>query len=471
MAQQNLIEDLLDEARREYPEIDPFFSSDLEEPLFVKNLENVQGDERSVMLFSVCYGPDERGKVAMNFGPLNRQGGERRLNVAVTRAREKLIVFSTLTPDQICLEKTAAVGVHHLKTFLEYAAKGASAIGEVTAVGKAYEPDGLKNSVAKNLKEAGYECQHNVGCSGYRLAMGVKKRDEEGKFILGIECDGPIYEAAHTARDRDRLRKQVLEGLGWRLHRLWSADWWVDEKGETERLLSAITEAEKKRLSCPKPVEHKPRKVKTPKKEKPRKKEEIKEEKEEKLPTGAIIYEAWSAEKPLGKSEDFYNPESAVTLIKTLREIVDKEAPISLELATKRLATPWGVTRMTKKVKNWVSALMGKFADKKRPQLVEDFLWRVDQKPGEFEGYRVPAPGQEPPRDAEDIPTIELANGAEQVLVTSIALPRNDLVKETARLFGFSRAGAKLKKVINEAIDLLVEQKRCKLDKDRVTLP
>ena len=126
LAQQSLIEDLLDAKRREKPEIEPFFTNEAE-PVFVKNLENVQGDERDVILFSICYGPDLSGKVSMNFGPMNREGGERRLNVAITRARREVLVFSTLRADQIDLARTRAVGVKHLKSFLEYAERGPGA--------------------------------------------------------------------------------------------------------------------------------------------------------------------------------------------------------------------------------------------------------------------------------------------------------------------------------------------------------
>ena len=472
MAQQNLIEDLLDEARQAYPEIDPFFSAEVEEPIFVKNLENVQGDERSVMLFSVCYGPDERGKVAMNFGPLNRQGGERRLNVAITRAREKLIVFSTLTPDQISLERTAAIGVKHLKTFLEFAAKGSSAIGEATIARSEYAPDGFKQSIGKALSDEGFECLDNIGCSGYRMALAVKAPEEEGRFVLGIECDGPIYRAAHTARDRDRLRDQVLEGLGWQLHRLWSADWWIDEQGERERLLSALKNAQENGVRCPAPITRvEPKVIVKPLEQTKVVIEEKVEVGAAELPLGAKEYVCWSTEAPLGKADDFYSPSSAAGLIKTLGEIVEIEAPISLSLATKRLANSWGVTRITKKVRNWVSALLGKFAKTKRPILHEDFLWHTSQKVGEYEGFRIPLDGQEPPRDCEDIPTIEYANGAERVLERSIALPHSELVKETARLFGFSRAGTKLKKAVAQGIELLHEQQRCVIDEERVTLP
>lgn len=245
-AQQQLVENLLDEERRQYPEIEAHFgdSPPVEgEPVFVKNLENVQGDERDVILFSICYGPDESGKVAMTFGPLNRDGGERRLNVAITRAKHEMLIFSGLRGDQIDLTRTRARGVRDLKYFLEYAERGPRALISATlATGHAEADSEFEQMVADRLRSHGYEVHHQVGCSGYRLDLGIVDPAAPGRYLLGVECDGATYHRAATARDRDKLRQLILEDLGWTLHRIWSTDWWHNADREMEKLLAAISQ-------------------------------------------------------------------------------------------------------------------------------------------------------------------------------------------------------------------------------------
>lgn len=248
-AQQKLVEDLLDQKRREQPEIEPHFGDapPVEgEPVFVKNLENVQGDERDVILFSICYGPDESGRLSMNFGPLNREGGERRLNVAITRAKHEVLVFSSLRGDQIDLTRTRARGVRDLKYFLEYAERGPKALAAATAASSDAEADSeFEEMVAKRIRAAGYDVHHQVGCSGYRIDLGIVDPNAPGRYLLGVECDGATYHRAATARDRDKLRQFVLEGLGWKLHRIWSTDWWHDAEGQMTKLLKHLAELAK----------------------------------------------------------------------------------------------------------------------------------------------------------------------------------------------------------------------------------
>lgn len=231
-----MVENFLDSARREKPELDRFFGEDIPEKVFVKNLENVQGDERDVILFSICYGPDAQGRVAMNFGPLNRQGGERRLNVAVTRARRELVVFSSLRADQIDLSRSRARGVQDLKTFLDFAARGASALSSVNTPGGDDFESPFEAEVATALRNVGWIVRAQVGCSGYRIDLAVVDPERPGRYLLGVECDGASYHRARTARDRDRLREEVLRGLGWTLHRVWSTDWWENPEAQVRSL-------------------------------------------------------------------------------------------------------------------------------------------------------------------------------------------------------------------------------------------
>ena len=234
--QQSLILDLLDALRRENASLEWFFSDDREEPVIVKNLENIQGDERDVMLFSVTFGPDIAGKLTMNFGPLNNSGGERRLNVAVTRARRELHIFSSIRADQIDLHRTRAEGVRDLKAFLDYAERGSIALParEEGSLGPAENP--FEDAVAEALRASGWDVRTQIGVSGFRIDLGVVHPDRAGSYLCGIECDGARYHSSATARDRDKVRQSVLEGLGWRILRVWSTDWFKNRQTVTERV-------------------------------------------------------------------------------------------------------------------------------------------------------------------------------------------------------------------------------------------
>lgn len=234
--QKKLIEDLLDAERRKDPSIEPYFDEGKSESLFVKNLESVQGDERDIIYFSITFGPDRTGAISMNFGPMNGSGGERRLNVAVTRAREEMRVFSSLHPEQLDLSRTPSLGVRDLKHFLEFAERGARALAESNdgSVGGFESP--FEESVAKALASKGWQLQTQIGVSRFRIDLGVVDPDAPGRYLTGLECDGATYHRSATARDRDKLREQVLRGLGWEILRVWSTDWWINPEGTLAKL-------------------------------------------------------------------------------------------------------------------------------------------------------------------------------------------------------------------------------------------
>lgn len=248
--QQSLILDLLDAERQANPAFEWFFSDDREEPLIVKNLENIQGDERDVMLFSITFGPDGAGKLAMNFGALNGDGGEKRLNVAVTRARAELHVFASISADQIDLTRTGARGVKDLKAFLDFAARGAIALSaqDKGSVGPVESP--FEEAVQAALSAKGWELHSQIGVSGFRIDLGVRHPDHAGTWLVGVECDGARYHSSATARDRDRIRQAVLEGLGWSILRIWSTDWFRNPQATAERvdgLLREVLERDRQR--------------------------------------------------------------------------------------------------------------------------------------------------------------------------------------------------------------------------------
>ena len=239
--QQGLILDLLDDARRKDPTLEWFSEEDRVEPMIVKNLENIQGDERDVMMFSITFGPDDAGKMTMNFGALNREGGEKRLNVAITRARDELHVFASFDFHEIDLARTSATGVDHLKQFLDYADRGpvALAAADDGSLGPAENP--FEEAVANALRGKGWEVRTQIGVSGFRIDLGVVHPDHAGTFVAGVECDGYTYHRSATARDRDRIRENVLTGLGWNILRVWSTDWFRNATEVTHRLHESVT--------------------------------------------------------------------------------------------------------------------------------------------------------------------------------------------------------------------------------------
>ena len=240
VAQQNCLTELLELARRGDARLDAFLREGKAEDLFVKNIENVQGDERDVILISVGYGPNVPGGrlTSMVFGPVNADGGERRLNVLFTRARIRCEVFASFDPSDIDVARTAREGPKILKRFLDFAKTGTMDDTEITgnSADSAFEED-----VAEVIRGMGYLADPQVGSSGFRIDIGVRHSDRPGTYILAVECDGATYHSALWARERDRLRQDVLEHLGWRFHRIWSTDWFYNRSAQVDRLRHALT--------------------------------------------------------------------------------------------------------------------------------------------------------------------------------------------------------------------------------------
>ncbi|MBV8095977.1 MAG: DUF559 domain-containing protein, partial [Acetobacteraceae bacterium] len=211
------------------------------EPPFVKNLENVQGDERDVMFISLGWGRTPEGALHQRFSPVNRrEDGDRRLNVLFTRAKRKIVLFSSLKPEDIIVGPETPAGVRILRDYLIYAREGWKAPG-IEYGGTAESP--FEQSVANALRAKGYNVALQVGVAGYRVDIAIRHPVMTGQYVLGIECDGATYHSAKSARDRDRLRQEALERLGWRLIRVWSTDWFRDPDRETARLAAEIEQA------------------------------------------------------------------------------------------------------------------------------------------------------------------------------------------------------------------------------------
>ena len=240
MTQQKLIEDLLDNELANHPELETLSKSGIE-PLFVKNLENVQGDERDIIVFSITYAEDRDGRLSMNFGALNRQGGQRRLNVAITRARQGLHVFSTLSPEEINLARTNSEGVRDLKDFLVFARSGQLHLNYVDQ-NKQQTKKEFVQYLQNKLQEKGWSVDPGIGQGDSCVDLAIKDDLHADSYIVGILVDGENYAKAATARDRDQLRPTVLNGLGWQVLSVWTVDWWLDPEQNLAKLVKELDE-------------------------------------------------------------------------------------------------------------------------------------------------------------------------------------------------------------------------------------
>ncbi len=454
-AQKNLIEDLVEMERSRHPALEEYFSDQNDEPLFVKNLENVQGDERDVILFSIGYAPDSSGKFSMNFGPLNRQGGERRLNVAITRAKEQVVVFSSVHSYQIELSRTMAVGAAHLKYFLDYAEKG---FDIQTTRAEAADKENLSATIADFLRKNGYSVERGVGCSGYRIDVAVRHPEKEGTYLLGIECDGPAYAAQKTTRDRDHIRQSVLKSLGWHLWQTWSVDWLLDRKQTEKALLAAIDQAlEDSASSAKQPETQLPK----PDTTKPEEAEPDEANVEGESPTEANVtlrmeHPTYSATdlactRPM---EEFHALEMRLFIRQQMLDVIQQEAPICENLLKKRIISAWGFPRSTVKIQ----AVLNDCIPKDRP--VTQFgegrvFWNADQSPEEYRDYRVNGTAEQDKRAIDEIPIEELANAMRELLTDFAAIEQDALFLETLKLFGFSLRTQRAKKYLLCAFDFL----------------
>lgn len=238
--QRRAILDEVELLRRQHPETEGYFAGRPDEPFFIKNLENVQGDERDVIFISIGYGRDATGTVRMEFGPVSREGGERRLNVLISRAKTRCEVFSSITDDDIDTDRGKGKGTLALKLFLNYARTGRM---ELAGADPNRHQRIFEEQVAAALRAQGYDLHTDVGIAGFFVDLAVADPTQVGRYILGVEFDGPSYRNTNGTRDRDRLRENALVLKGWRLHRVWIYDWFQRPQAELERLVKAIEAA------------------------------------------------------------------------------------------------------------------------------------------------------------------------------------------------------------------------------------
>jgi hypothetical protein len=458
--QQKLINDLLDVARAQHPQIEPFFQETQTEPVVVKNLETMQGDERDLIMLSIGYGPTEAGaqSMSMNFGPLNKDGGWRRLNVAITRSRREMLVFSSFEPFMIDLNRTNARAVRDLKHFIEFAQRGPKALAEAVhgSIGSYDSP--FEEAVAKGLRRLGWEVVPQIGVSRFRIDLGIVHPDRPGDYLAGVECDGATYHSAATARDRDKVRGAILRGLGWSLLRLWSTEWWVDKEGALQRLHAALnslldeSRANRETSMAPGsptvatiiefPVGR-----------------EAEEESGESLASEPVAQVTSASEariarsatvgsivipqrgeyriadlsgiKPLINAAQFYQPDYVAVLSEVIAEVLRQEAPMLDAVLVQRVARAHGFQRSGRLIRDRVLDLAEQHHHVQVTAADEAFVWHSESDIANWSTYRVPASDSDS-RSIEEIAAEELRIAAEVVGIGDRAL-------EIARLMRVKR--------------------------------
>ncbi|MDR0381852.1 MAG: DUF3320 domain-containing protein [Oscillospiraceae bacterium] len=476
ISQQNLIDDLFTEACKSDGGMEAW-AYESEEPLFVKNLENVQGDERDVILFSIGFGPDREGKIFMNFGPLNREGGWRRLNVAVSRARYDMVVFSSLQPDQINLSKTNARGVAALKAFLEYARSGQVLAEETASLPKSAQQAGVAGSICEFLNAAGYETQRSVGHSEYRIDVGVVDPDHPDRYLLGVLLDGPLYGGAKTTRDRELAQTSVLHGLGWETHRVWTMDWWDNSQKEKDKLLARLKALRSAAAQRPAAEEHAP--AAAPEGEVVRNENtRVMGDYQPAPPAGRphvaapreSVYLAANLPNEPISADDYILPEYTRKVADRFRLVLRAEAPISEALLVKRVLQSCGIARAGNRVQARNTGILQGLGVRYTEWKDQKFYWNDGQDPSAYRGFRATGEGPHK-RDARDVPTEEAANAVCAVLEEQIGLPQEDLIRETAKKLGYIRTGPLVVETIERGMDHLKQKSRiARSDNGYVTL-
>ena len=422
--QQSLIEDLLNDMLRKNPDIEAA-ASRMHEPIFIKNLENVQGDERDVILFSIGYGRDKFGKVAMNFGPLNRNGGERRLNVAVSRARYEMKVFSSLKAEDIDLYRSNAKGVKYLKAFLEYAERGKSTLLPAACRKTEKEKDAFIESVAEKLRSKGYTVNTDIGSSEYRVDIGIVDPNNKERYLLGLLCDGYNYSTSSSARDRDVTTPSVLRQLGWHTHNIWSVEWWDTPEHVLESIVKAIeaTTSVKETELVTENISDTEETVPTV----------IAEECVKTVScTQASEYTATKLQSRMVESSLFSQGRYTKSVISNIHKILEHEAPISRRLLIKRLLGCYGISRNGARINAYLTEV---FSNMELIASGSDdiFYWKDKEQFLNYSGYRTSGN-----REALDIPPEEVAQATVQVLREQFAIDEEGLISETAHLLGYA---------------------------------
>src|SRR5262249_4606907 len=435
------------------------------ERLFVKNLEAVQGDERDVIFISVGYGvAQNQSKPFLNFGPVSRDGGERRLNVLASRAREKCVVFSSITAADIPADSDVR-GTRMLRALLSFAETGKLSAGSLHGGGF---DSPFEESVARMIREAGFHVHSQVGVSSFRIDLGVIDPPRPGQYILGVECDGATYHSARSARDRDRLRQEVLEGLGWRLHRIWSTDWFRNPQRETGKLIAVIREtAERQRTpildeeSSEPGIDSEKLEDEVPELPVPNLEGAIADRS---LPSNVNDYQEYALSVPVGRT---LLDLSVSELARHSRVVVEAEGPIHSEEVARRIREAFGLQKTGRRILTHVrNSLI--FLSRDGVLARDGEFWIVPDRILSFiRSRRMVAL---PLRKAVMIAPVEYQLAISTAIKEAVALSRDDLVIQVARLFGFDRTGGDLKQQIEQQVEVLIIAKAIIDDGQKVSL-
>lgn len=461
-AQADLIEQLLDERRRSDRRFDGRFSDDAHERFFVKNLENVQGDERDHVILSVGYGPTKAtGVVPNRFGPVNAEGGHRRLNVAVSRARRSMTVVHSLRAEDI---RSESEGARLLRRYLEYLQRGdASFEGAITSGTSGDAESPFEDAVGRALQSRGYAIQRQVGCAKYSIDIAVRSEDTDG-FDLGIECDGATYHSSPSARDRDRLREEVLERLGWRIHRVWSTAWIQNPLAELARIERAIEQARSDRALGTAAVDPTPRaEANVPDRPYARLAAErvpgIEQVRE--VPGVSLfvpyLFATLNSYRPRADLRD-EAPSRLATLVEM---IVRNEGPVHVDLVVERVRDHYGIQRAGHIIRGAIEAGIDVAVNGGAAS------WLDAKKGHRSRGTFLQSAAPEPViprgpgangfvRSIEQISDAEIEAGMLCVVRSLFGSSREDAVVATAREFGFARLGQFVERRIAAAIDRLL---------------
>jgi hypothetical protein len=438
MAQRQAIELAVEASRRQHPETEPFFSQHPHEPFFIKNLENVQGDERDVVFISLGYGRTAAGQLTMNFGPLNGEGGERRLNVLISRARQRCEVFTNLTADDLDLDRTPAKGVAALKAFLTFAQHGPAGRPPLPATDAPFE-----TVVARALMARGYAVQPQVGSQGFYLDLAVSDPAQPGRYLLGIIGDGTMYHHARSARDRNRLRPQVLEAMGWHLHHIWSTDWLRDPASATERVVQAIEAAHRPAPAAEDAADTTIADLVSVVREEPA------------AAPAAVAVPYQVAQLPAAVAHRALHQHGLSQLALWLTQVVRIESPVHIEEATRRLAQASGATQVGARIRKAGEAAALLAANLRHLRRHGDFLWENTMQ-------------QPPLRDRSQLPTNsrrlalvapeELILALRTVVTQSFGLPREAVFLPAVRLLGFARLSDEMRQQLEPLLAGLLER-------------
>lgn len=422
--------------RARHSELEQFFDRSKNEPFFVKNLENVQGDERDVIFVSICYARDAEGYMAQGFGPVSSEGGERRLNVLFTRAKRRCEIFSSIGHADIELRGASVpVGRRILHTYLKFAETGETDVPLVTGLDADSD---FEIAVGSRIRAAGYEVDYQVGSAGFRIDIGVRDPSYSSAYLLGVECDGATYHSALWARERDRLRQQVLESKGWRLHRIWSTDWFNQPDGELRKLLTAIDAAKAAHKSD---VEA-DREVR----------ETIRIEREALRQVEAVSVPYREADIPkIGSySEPHLVPVGLMAQYVT--EVVLVEQPVHTDEVAKRVARAWGAQRTGARIRSSVEK--GLTAAKAQGKVSGESFWTAPSGIVQVrDRSRVASSSL---RQPEFLPPAEIDRAIAEAISRSVAISEEEVARSVAEAFGFSATSAQLKAVVGDRIRHLV---------------